>query len=69
MNEPKGGYDDPITALFNTLYMVRHVRVNALPQTTNVLCTFRQGFSAALKNRFREYRVAAAGGEGLRDVF
>jgi len=31
MYDPKGGDDDTITALFNTLHMVWHCGVNALP--------------------------------------
>ena len=69
VNESKGSHDNAITALFNSLDMIRHARVNALPQTANVLCACGQGFSAALKNGLWEDRVTAARGEGLRDVF
>jgi hypothetical protein len=41
MYDPKGGDDDTITTLFNTLNMVGQFWVNALPQAANILCAFR----------------------------
>ena len=41
MYDPKGGDDDTITTLFNTLNMVGQFWVNALPQAAKILCAIR----------------------------
>ena len=60
--------DYPVAALFHAFYVVWQFRVDALPQTTNVLSTCRERFCASTQDRVRKNGVATSGRKGLGDV-
>jgi hypothetical protein len=62
-------HDDTVATQFHAFDMLWESRIDALPESANVLGALWQGFGAALQDGLGEHRIPATRGVGLGNVF